>query len=339
MVDPVWALAVAGVIALTCILAFWPGRGLFAAAARRLRLNERVLAEDALKHLHDCEYRDHPATMYSLAGALAVKRRRAGEILSRLERMELAAGSGGVYTLTDEGRSYARRVIRSHRLWERYFSDETGLPPSMWHQVAERREHQTTAREADAMAARMGHPRYDPHGDPIPTASGELAPRQGVPLTDFEGADVAEVVHVEDEPEAVFDELTALGLHPGQPLRILDVTASAIRVDASGRLHELPQVLAANLWVVPQLEPTEVAGGDRLSDLGRGESAEVLGLAPSCRAIERRRLLDLGFVPGTTVARELTGPGGDPIAFRVRGALIALRHEQADLIHVARRAA
>jgi Fe2+ transport system protein FeoA len=47
-------------------------------------------------------------------------------------------------------------------------------------------------------------------------------------------------------------------------------------------------------------------------------------------------MLDLGIVPGTVVEPEMSSPGGDPIAYRVRGTLIALRREQADLIRVER---
>jgi DtxR family transcriptional regulator, Mn-dependent transcriptional regulator len=71
-----------------------------------------------------------------------------------------------------------------------------------------------------------------------------------------------------------------------------------------------------------------------LSGLHRGQSGRVLGLSPACRGPERRRLLDLGFVPGTEVFAEMKSPGGDPTAYRVRGTLIALRKEQADFIRV-----
>ncbi len=120
---------------------------------------------------------------------------------------------------------------------------------------------------------------------------------------------------------------------------MLDSTGRYIRLDAGGRLLELTPVLAANLWVVQGAGEAESVPSDRLSELEGGETARVVGLAAACRAIERRRLLDLGFVPGTVVERELTGPGGDPIAFRVRGALIALRQAQADMVRIERRVA
>jgi Fe2+ transport system protein FeoA len=60
----------------------------------------------------------------------------------------------------------------------------------------------------------------------------------------------------------------------------------------------------------------------------------VVRLADACQGPQRRRLLDLGVVPGTIVTAEFSSPGGDPIAYRIRGALIALRRVQAKLIQV-----
>lgn len=69
-----------------------------------------------------------------------------------------------------------------------------------------------------------------------------------------------------------------------------------------------------------------------LADLRPGETAEVVAVYSS--GAERRRLLDLGIVPGTRITAELASPLNDPVAYRVRGALIALRRSQAAQIEV-----
>jgi DtxR family Mn-dependent transcriptional regulator len=73
----------------------------------------------------------------------------------------------------------------------------------------------------------------------------------------------------------------------------------------------------------------------RLSDLPVGGEALVYALAPACVGAERRRLLDLGVVPGTRIRCEFSSPFGTPRSYDIRGALIALRDHQADriLIH------
>ena len=69
-----------------------------------------------------------------------------------------------------------------------------------------------------------------------------------------------------------------------------------------------------------------------LADLAPGQSGIVTRL--DVEGAERWRLMDLGLIPGTRVVAEMDSPLGDPTAYRVRGALIALRKEQARLIHV-----
>jgi DtxR family Mn-dependent transcriptional regulator len=78
----------------------------------------------------------------------------------------------------------------------------------------------------------------------------------------------------------------------------------------------------------------EALPDERLSSLMPGEAGEVAGISRACHGPERRRLMDLGILPGTPIEAEMSSPSGDPTAYRVRGALIALRREQADLIHV-----
>lgn len=328
----------AGTFVLALVVAlWWPGWGAFWRWRRGREATDRVRVEDALKHLWDCEYRRQPASLNSLGGALELDGPRAVDLVARLERLELVRRSGEGLALTDEGRRDALRVVRIHRLWERYLADETGLPASDWHPVAERREHRTSPEEADAMAAALGYPRFDPHGDPIPTSAGELPPRRGVPLTELAMGSEAVVVHVEDEPGAVYAQLVAANVAPGTRVRVIEVAPTRIRLATETDEVVLAPVVAANLTVLPFDESAaDARTAAPLSSLARGERARVVGISAACRGAQRRRLLDLGIVPGTLVASELVSPGGDPTAYRVRGALIALRRDQADLILVDR---
>lgn len=336
MIDPLLAL-VLGTLALALgIFLFWPERGLAWRWVRGREAADRVRVEDALKHLWDGEYRRQPSTLSSLAGTLGLSGRAAAELVERLERLELVTLDAAGLSLTDAGRREALRVVRIHRLWERYLADETGLDAAKWHSEAERLEHRTSVEEADRLEAALGFPRFDPHGDPIPMGDGELPPAHGVPLTALAPGEVAEIVHVEDEPEAVFAQIAAAGLAPGTRVRVLDSSPGRLRIAADVDEVVLAPVVAANLTVLRLEEEVDRRPAVPLSSLAPGESAEVVGIAPVCRGAQRRRLFDLGVVPGTVVASELTASGGDPTAYRIRGALIALRREQADLIHVHR---
>ncbi len=340
--NPLLALVVlAAVIALAALVA-WPDRGWLWRWRSGSRALHRTRTEDALKHLFDCEYQGRQATHQSLVGVLRLRGRRSTELLARMERLGLLVSAEGGFRLTAEGRSEALRVIRIHRLWERYLADETGLEPERWHPEAERREHRTSPEQAEELSVRLGHPPFDPHGDPIPTEEGDLPPRAGRALTDFAAGDEVEVVHVEDEPAAVYAQLVAEGVHPGMKLRISSVAPERICFEAELDEVVLAPVIAANVFAVPAAaedsddRPASVDATGSLSGVAVGEQALVVGFSRFCRGMERRRLLDLGLLPGTVVEARMASPSGDPVAYRVRGALIALRRSQADQIQVRR---
>jgi DtxR family Mn-dependent transcriptional regulator len=148
---------------------------------------------------------------------------------------------------------------------------------------------------------------------------------------------VGEIVHVEDEPAAIYSQLVAEGLHPGMRVRLLEATPERIRFEADAEEHVLAPVVASQLTVRPRPRAEMPAGWERLSALtGVGETGRVVGLSPALRGVERRRMLDLGLVPGTEIEVVRRAPGGDPVAYRIRGAVLALRREQADEIRIER---
>jgi len=242
--------------------------------------------------------------------------------------------NGGALRLTPAGHEYALHIIRAHRLWERYLADETGYGETQWHDQAEQVEHELSPVEIDQLAAQLGNPTHDPHGDPIPTSDGWIVNQHGLPLTIMEAGQVARITHLEDEPDAVYAQLAAEGLYPGMEVHILEVSPQRVRFWADGDEHVLAPIVAANISV--QLLPKEIPmePGWTLADLKPGEKGKVTTLSPRCRGAERRRLLDLGIVPGTVIEAEMVSPGGDPTAYLVRDTLIALRKEQAELINI-----
>jgi DtxR family Mn-dependent transcriptional regulator len=337
VVDPIPALIGALLFVGVTSAFFLPDRGIYARVLRFRRIRDRVRVEDALKHAYDCETRATACTVQSLAGALGTTTDRAAALAERLENTGLLSqGESGV-VLTAAGRAYALRVIRAHRLWERHLSDETGFSATDWHREAERREHLLTDEDLEALASRLGDPRWDPHGDPIPTEAGEVAAPPGFPLTGLGAGASGEIVHIEDEPGSVYAQIVAAGLFPGMALTVTAVDGDRIEVTTGSGTLALTPLVAANVSVVRLPEATPVPAAT-LADLDIGDVAEVIDLSPACRGVERRRLMDLGIVPGTVIGAELRAASGDPTGYRVRGSVIALRESQAELILVSRRA-
>jgi DtxR family Mn-dependent transcriptional regulator len=286
----------------------------------------RAQFEDALKHLHEAEYSRSTATMASLAGALQVPLERSAELTGELARSGVAVSTGDAIRLTETGREQARQILRAHRLYETFLARETGVATEDWHRQADQAEHSLTPEAVDALADRLGRPRFDPHGDPIPTRTGTLPPRRGGPLLECPAGSHALVLHVEDEPGGVYRRAAAAGIRPGSKLTVQEKGADTLRVAVEDRVCELPLAVAAAVHVEPCDAPPAVRP---LSALRNGESGVIAALSPSITGGERRRLLDLGLVPGTRIGREFDSMLGSPAAYRVRGAVIALRAAQA----------
>jgi DtxR family Mn-dependent transcriptional regulator len=315
---------------------FFPERGLIARWRYALRVTNKTRREDAIKHIHDYEMQGRESSPHSIAGALHIDMDTAHELIAELKERGLVECVGNIPRLTPSGRDLALHLLRAHRLWERYLAEETGFSELDWHGQADHHEHLLTRDDLERLSAELSHPVYDPHGDPIPTASGDLAERESVPLTDVETETLFQIVHLEDEPETVYAQLVAEGLYPGMSLRVVSRDPQRILFWAGGDEHVLAPMVAANIYVSPIEKSVVDVDGEKLKDLSIGETGKVLALAPSLRGAERRRMMDLGLLPDTNVSAEYISASGDPTAYRIRGALIALRDEQADQIIIKR---
>ncbi|MCY3765341.1 MAG: metal-dependent transcriptional regulator [Gemmatimonadetes bacterium] len=335
MIEPLTALLGAAAILGCAWFLFQPGSGYFWRWRQARRLTERVLTEDLLKHIYNCEYQQQIATVESLSGSLGIQPARASDLLVRAGVRGLTVSDGGSVRLTTQGRDYALRILRVHRLWEHYLAEETGVAAADWHSEAERREHDMSSEDVERLDRKMGYPVYDPHGDPIPTGAGDIAPKRGTHLTEHPVGVSAVIVHIEDEPAPVYAQLAAEGLHVGMRIELIEVLPQRVRFWADGEEHVLAPLLADHISVAAVSDGAEAEASDELlSGLKQGEIGHVVRLSGSCRGLERRRLMDLGILPGTRIEVEMRSPSGDPTAYRIRGTTIALRKEQASQVQI-----
>jgi DtxR family Mn-dependent transcriptional regulator len=297
-------------------------------AERREETRRRTRAEDALKHLFDQEYRGRRGSFASLGGALRLDDRRLMQLLGRMQQQGLVVASGQEFQLTSEGERVARQVVRAHRLLERYFADEARLPLRYIHAEAERQEHTLTPDQIDELSASLGHPRQDPHGDPIPDRDGALSPPADTPVTAWPRDQFGRITHLEDEPPLAYAQILAEGLRIGQVVRIVESTPERIVLTDGDTDYRLAPAVAANVFLAQAPHPA-ASGLVSLADLQTGEVGEVVSLDPSCQGFSRRRLMDLGFTPGARLEPALQTFAGDPRGYRVRGTLVALRQDQA----------
>jgi len=317
------------VIAATVIVVFFPRIGVVPWIRSALRTRNRRLQEDALKHLLERRNEGLTTRGVTLAGLLGISARRRVRLQTGLGNAGLIRTQGEDLKLTEKGEELALHMLRAHRLWEHFLANEAHLPLTKIHRAAHRREHRSDVEEIHTMEARLGYPGADPHGDPIPRRDGTIADAaKGLPVTSWEEDRPGVVVHLEDEPEVVFRQILAEGIELGQRIRIISSDSQRIVLTDGEREFRLAPVVAANVFVA---EPPKSAGpgGVGLSSVPDGNEVEVVGISDTCQGYTRRRLLDLGLIPGTRVVPELSNSFGDPRAYRIRGTLIALRREQA----------
>jgi DtxR family Mn-dependent transcriptional regulator len=141
----------------------------------------------------------------------------------------------GVIVLTPAGRAEALRMVRRHRLIETWLVREFGYGWDEVHDEAEVLEHVISDRMLEAIDERLGHPRADPHGDPIPTAEGVVPVLDGVLASSLPTDAAARVVRISDRDPAVLRRLAESGISVGSTV-------------AAG---DLPPDVAAHVWVAP----------------------------------------------------------------------------------------
>lgn len=328
--NPITALILFFVFSALLYVLFRPVKGWFWIFKKNVSSNEKIIIEDILKQLYHFENSGNKVDMKTLVQVLDFNNNRIVEAVKKMTINDLIYFESDVLKLTESGREYALRIVRVHRLWERYLADRTGFSKTEWHDRAELMEHQLSHDETEKLAAHLGNPKYDPHGDPIPTKTGKIAKVKGVELPLLSVNTVGRITHIEDEPEVIYKQILAENIHIGSLLRVIENNTTRIVFESEGEEFKLAPIVAANLTVAP-IEKEVVLEDNiaRLSGLKENETAKIIGISKESRGESRRRLLDLGFVKGADITIDLLNPLGEPHAYLIKGTSIALRKNQA----------
>jgi DtxR family Mn-dependent transcriptional regulator len=213
--------------------------------------------EDYLKHiLLEQERRaDARVPTGQIAAALAVTPGTVTTMLKALAESGLVdyeAYGGAV--LTPAGRQLALHVLRRHRLIELFLVRVLGLDWSEVHDEAERLEHAVSERVVERIDELLGRPEVDPHGDPIPTAAGEVGATHRATLGGAAAGARLRVSRIADQDAGFLRLVERLGLRPGVRIRVTvrDETADALELDLGrGRRAALGLRAAEKIFVEP----------------------------------------------------------------------------------------
>ena len=194
--------------------------------------------EDYLKQMYLQQQGERVVSTGRLAEALGVTPGTATTMVKSLAeeglvRYEPRKGS----RLTGRGARLALDIVRRHRLLELFLVQVLGLDWSQVHEEAERLEHAVSALVLERIDRMLGRPALDPHGDPIPTSSGAIAPRRLRSLADCEPPCTVRVARIVDQDPEFLRFAEEKGLRPGEAVRVTarDPMADAVTVRPRGR--------------------------------------------------------------------------------------------------------
>ena len=180
--------------------------------------------EDYAKAIYALERRAGEAvTTNALAERLGVTPGSASGMVKRLAELGLVEHEPyrGVQ-LTDDGRRVALEVIRHHRLLELYLVQSLGVPWDRVHEEAEVLEHVLSEELEELIAAKLGNPTHDPHGDPIPTRELTIEEEPTQSLQSLQAAATGRFTRVSDSDPEMLRFLADRGISPGDSFEVID---------------------------------------------------------------------------------------------------------------------
>ena len=190
-------------------------------ASRGTDISEAV--ENYAKAIYAIEQRSGTVTTNAIAERLGVTAASASGMIKKLGSLGLVSHVPykGV-KLTEDGERLALEVIRHHRLLELYLAESLDVPWDRVHAEAEVLEHVLSEELEELIAAKLGNPTVDPHGDPIPTADLVIDERPTSSLADLNPGARATFVRISDSDPEMLRYLAERGIAPGDEFEVID---------------------------------------------------------------------------------------------------------------------
>lgn len=153
--------------------------------------------------------------------------------------------------LTEAGKKKALLIIRKHRLWEVFLTEKLRYNWNEVHVLAEQLEHIESEDMVNRLDEFLGHPAFDPHGDPIPDTNGNIKLKASIPLSSAVVGKTYTVVNLADTSDAFLDYLGKLNIKPGIKFKLSEHNdydnSSAILVQK--KIIQLSEKVAKNILI------------------------------------------------------------------------------------------
>jgi DtxR family Mn-dependent transcriptional regulator len=227
--------------------------------------------EDYVKVVYGfTEWQDKPITSSQLAQRLGVANSSVSEMVRKLKDQGLVDHKPySAITLTPAGIRLALSMVRRHRLIETYLVQELGYSWDEVHDEAELLEHAVSDTFIERMAAKLGDPQRDPHGDPIPTADGAVLMPEAHLLGELDPGHTGRITRISDENPDLLRYLAAENIDLDADVEVMGRKpfggALVVRINNAGRTrdYDLADEITAALWVHTNQPHVGCTLGDR----------------------------------------------------------------------------
>lgn len=206
----------------------------------------------ALLHL-TMEIDNTEAGTNDIAAELDVRPATANDMLKKLKEKNLINYEKyGKSSLTKEGKKLAVEVVRKHRLWETFLFEKLDFTWDEVHEVAEQLEHIQSAKLVDKLDKFLNYPAFDPHGDAIPTARGDMKPAIKKTLNEEEPGHTCTMIGVKDNSAAFLQYVDRVGLSIKQKIKVLSKQPydELMEIEVNGKRSNVSPKFAENIVVV-----------------------------------------------------------------------------------------
>lgn len=156
-------------------------------------------------------------------------------------------------SLSELGHKIATGLVRKHRLWEVFLVQSLGMTWDEVHEIAEELEHIQSDRLIDSLDAFLGHPKFDPHGDPIPNAQGRYTLRTQVQLSTLQPGKTGIITGVREDDSTFLKHLSDKGLIIGTRVDVLtiDTYEQTHHLEVAGKAMVLSGQIAQHILIKP----------------------------------------------------------------------------------------
>jgi DtxR family Mn-dependent transcriptional regulator len=205
-----------------------------------------VAEEEYLERIYWLEEAELPITAANIARAMQVSPPTVHEMVGRLLNDGfITRNEDKSLVFTDDGRERAAKIVRRHRLVERFLTDVLGVPWDDVHEEAERLEHAMSPTLEERMRAAIGDATTCPHGHPFVEGVRE----RGAPLADVEEGATVVVLRLENEAEDLLHYLMDIGVGPGLEGVLAASTPDDVTIESGGKTYTVTRSVAETVAV------------------------------------------------------------------------------------------